>query len=614
MQFLTLIDYKPTELKQTPNYAEKYDVIVAGLGTTGTEAALLCAEKGLKTLGIERMTGMGGQLTFSSMAEGTFNFDGGDAQIREKKIIEAVEEYGISTVPSRLYGYELLKEKCSLDTIYEASVIGVFIEKDKVDGVRILKYGKATDYQADMFIDCTTEAILCRMAGCTIKHGNSDGQQMAFSKTIGYMFDTQKPRGNWNTVYTMTKPTPEEYSEKVMRMSTLYPCNFKDKKKLIHQSNILGQRENGSVETLETVTFKDAVEHNEVNNPVFYTKYYCDTVRPDRDYSGEGDAYIKYRVISGLNYCFLTTGVPHGSIITKERKNLLVASKCFGISHDALSGLRFCSVLFKCAEAAAYTVYLAKKHKTLPKDIPYTELKELMLSTGAFNEQYNTGIIDVATAETAKVYSKEEVMKALKTDIVQNDGVLEAVRERKLTYKEGELVPGLAYFTMLKKKEYADYLYEEMKKSRRYAGNFAIALALADDKRCADTLLEIIKNPGSEIDPVIEKTIPNRVKAIYLLGCLGETRAIEPLLEILEDYAEKFTEDLPFYSLYNTKDDYKYLALSYTARALNTLIKLEPLKEYKERIKMWRNKPFEIYSHNAAENLSEALFRITKEV
>ena len=74
MQFLTLIDYKPTEMIASPNYIKKYDVIVAGLGTTGAETALSCAEKGLKTLGIERMTGMGGQLTFSSVLENKSNF------------------------------------------------------------------------------------------------------------------------------------------------------------------------------------------------------------------------------------------------------------------------------------------------------------------------------------------------------------------------------------------------------------------------------------------------------------------------------------------------------------------------------------------------------------
>ena len=47
---------------------------------------------------------------------------------------------------------------------------------------------------------------------------------MAFSKTIGYMKEEERPMGNWNTVETMTMPSAQEYAEKVIET---YPDNEK---------------------------------------------------------------------------------------------------------------------------------------------------------------------------------------------------------------------------------------------------------------------------------------------------------------------------------------------------------------------------------------------------
>lgn len=629
MEFVTLKNYECISAPARPNYIGKYDVIVVGLGTAGCEAALLCAKSGLKTLGIERMPGMGGQFTFGGMSRSFSGLNGGFGELTEERAEELSEseKYGVAAIPARLYAYEAMRDEYGLDTLYEACVTGIYKHDESIDGVRVFKNGTAYDYRADIFIDCTTNAAVCRMNGCEILHGRADGAQMAFSKVIHQLGKNNTIRGNWSTVNTMTKPTAAEYADKVLQMSSVYPCSWTDDRlRITHEANMLGSREDGHVVCEAMVTLRDCLERRQFDKPLFYAAVPVDLVRPDRDFSLESDEFIKFRVISGANFCKPTVGVPFGSIIPKGSANLLVAGKCFGVSHDAASGLRMCSTLKKCAEAAAYTAFLSKKHSVGIRDIPYSELLELMKSTDGFCEQFNVGIIDVGPNKGKKCpvgfsgYTKEQTVDALRRDIVQNDDLIGASVARQKTYDPSENVPALAYITMLmlcqksdsQQMEYRSCIYSEMKKASRFAGNLAIALGLCGDKRCCDVLLSIITHPGDSnpngFDPVIENTIPNRVKALYLLGQIGEVRAVEPILDIIEDYAESFSADLPTYSLFSTKDSYKYLCLSYAIGALYKLLKINPAPEHISRIKQWRSRPFEIYSPPCVNNLSEVLF------
>ena len=65
---------------------EKYDVIVCGLGTAGTFAALFCAENGLSVLGIETFTCVGGTHTAGGVNGHYFGCPGGRYEQLDKEI------------------------------------------------------------------------------------------------------------------------------------------------------------------------------------------------------------------------------------------------------------------------------------------------------------------------------------------------------------------------------------------------------------------------------------------------------------------------------------------------------------------------------------------------
>ena len=90
----------------------------------------------------------------------------------------------------------------------------------------------------------------------------------------------------------------------------------------------------------------------------------------------------------------------------------------------------------------------------------------------------------------------------------------------------------------------ADALEREMSAGGRFAANYAVALGLMKDARCVPVLRRLVAEPGCEIDPVVEKAIPNRFKAIALLGRFKDAKSVASLVEIVKDDARGFTRDI----------------------------------------------------------------------
>ena len=76
------------------------------------------------------------------------------------------------------------------------------------------------------------------------------------------------------------------------------------------------------------------------------------------------------------------------------------------------------------------------------------------------------------------------------------------------------------------------------------AENFAIALALMEDRRCLSCLEAIASSPGGVADPVGHMIYPNRMKALPFLGRFKDVAAVPALEAIVKDGAKAFTADV----------------------------------------------------------------------
>ena len=139
----------------------EYDVIVVGLGTAGAEAFRTSVECGLKTLGIERLNGMGGVGTV-----GCISF-GGD-------------------IPKMMLDYEKAAEKG--EVAYESAVIGVSRKGNCIAGVTYVTNGTVREATAKIVIDASGNATVGALAELPLRRGcDFDGTMAPCSRAESWM-------------------------------------------------------------------------------------------------------------------------------------------------------------------------------------------------------------------------------------------------------------------------------------------------------------------------------------------------------------------------------------------------------------------------------------------
>ena len=136
----------------------------------------------------------------------------------------------------------------------------------------------------------------------------------------------------------------------------------------------------------------------------------------------------------------------------------------------------------------------------------------------------------------------------------------------------------------------ADRLFSELGRTPRHAGNFAIALALMKDARALPTLRGIVAHPGGEVDPVIERAYPNRIKALDMLGRFADERSIPLLVDIVKDQARSFTTGLAAAHAFGGGDAVcRFQALSYALMAIQSILRKHPNRALSARMERLRD-------------------------
>ena len=166
----------------TPVFEKTFDVIVCGLGTAGSNAALFSAENGLSVLGVETLTCAGGNHTLGGVVGYYFGSPGGRYEEMDKTVFDFAKRYTSTTAESRKFLMEQALVEKGVGLLYEATVCGVYLEENTVIGLRVLQNGHLTDYGAKVVMDCTAEAYVAAMAGCELECGRaSDGQMQPYT-------------------------------------------------------------------------------------------------------------------------------------------------------------------------------------------------------------------------------------------------------------------------------------------------------------------------------------------------------------------------------------------------------------------------------------------------
>lgn len=558
-----------------PAFVANYDVVVAGLGTAGAEALKQCVQSGLKTMGVERLNGMGGLSTL-----GIVCFGGG--------------------LTRRLCEYEQVAS--AADVSYCSVITGVWMDGRRIVGVRVVSNGIVRDVGTRAVIDATGNASIAKMCGCRLRKGRAfDGVVAPCARGETWLEDGKTvPRPIYRNYPDDLTDSVKAVSATISKLAKERHAFWQKQRKfgrMLRPSAMVGAREELRVETEATATMADAISGKRFPDPLFFACEPEDLPVYYGDHAFESEAIRDWKVHCGLPMFRYPSSVPYGTIVAKGVENLFVPSKHFGVAHDLGGSLRMQPEMRKLGIASALAASLAISRGCRAKDVPYSELKPLLEKSGCLKPA-RSDRVNAYHGKQFDRFSDDDVVSALSQDITRTNEWWQG-EKGKATGSDAERA-AFALWTAWERaatggadgrSALADRLFAELgRTSSRYAGNFAIALALMGDRRALPTLREIVANPGGKLDPVIDRAYPNRIKALDMLGRFSDEKSVPLIVAVIQDGARAFTDGLAAAHAFDGGDVVcRFQALSYALMAMQSILRKRPNRTLATRMEKLRD-------------------------
>ncbi len=507
-----------------PQFDKQFDVIVCGLGTAGSLAALFSAENGLSVLGIEPFTCMGGTHTAGGIGNHYFGCPGGRYERMDQAVSEFAARYTCTPQESRKLLLEQALEEQGAELLYEASVCGVYLRENTLIGVRVLTDQGIFDYRARLIMDCTAEAHIAVMAGCKTECGRSlDGQMQPYS-VVSMMYDGKK-YGYTNIDFGRVDQTDRTALSKAILFARSYPMQEGHRKKeLIAQMPMMGFREGRRICAEEMATIEDLFADRQTKTPMFYS--YADLDKHGWDLAFDGEALGDWGIGANLGAYNVTVAVPYRAILPRGYDGLLVPCRALGVDRDISSCVRMLPDMKKLAEVAAEWATLAIKQSKGLREVSYPELRQKLLQSGCLKDSDNRGVVID--------YKKASGIPAEPVFWITDPSKLE---ERLKTLTPGQAiwsakrigVSALPYLRAL--------LQAEDENTVKHAA-FALAI-LGNSEGNAVLRKMVVERDGVMLQDCRKNNNLRGCMAIYWLGRLADRTIAEELIRLIRDPLEQ---------------------------------------------------------------------------
>ena len=350
----------------SPDFTKEYDVVVCGLGTAGSLAALFSAENGLSVLGIEAFTCVGGTHTAGGMTGNYFGCPGGRYEELDEQVKAFTRRYTCTPAESRLYLTEQALCQQGVALLYGSVVCGVYLEENTVIGLRVLTGGSLVDIRAKLVMDCTAEAFVASMAGCETRLGReTDGQTQPYS-LVCMLLEGDSCRYTNIDFGRVDQFDPISLSDAILYARAHADTGI--------QMPLLGIREGRRIVAEETVTLKDLFAGKQTKKPMFYS--YSDLDKHGWDIAFDGEVLGDWAIGANLGAYNVTVAVPYKAILPKDYEGILVPCRALGVDRDISSCVRMNRDMKKVAEVAAQWATLAIGQRKPLREVSYAQLRE----------------------------------------------------------------------------------------------------------------------------------------------------------------------------------------------------------------------------------------------
>ena len=518
MILASYMDGVPSQTAVSGNeFKQEYDVIVAGLGTAGAIAAIAAARKGLKVLGIEKTSYMGGTGTGGFIFGYCYGLSGGICDAIDLAIQEEMNKgdylpcgAGISADLKKLY-LEQEALAAGVNLAYESAVTGAYLEGKTVRGLQYISPTGLCCAKAKFVLDCTGDAQVCFLAGCpTVKGRDIDGQFQPFTNVRSIIRDA----GNLSTVNFdsgyIDQTVADDLSETIIQSTRMHlKERFEEQHKLIAISDIPGIREGRNIIGENNLKFSDVLDDRLSHEPIVWSFANHDT--HSSDWAFESEFAQDWGVAASLWGIDFYVPVPTGAIVPKGYNGVLVAGRCLAVDHDLAQSLRMKRTVQQLGESAAAIAYLAIASNIPAVKVEYQELADELRRTGCLGEDHFT---DNSSRWLVDIRSIHDGLSSEK--------------------------PGIAMWSA---RRFGSKIIPSLKKwlsdspdCSHLKYHCAFALALLGDKAGLPELREIVVRRDNFLPQTSRNWNQHRgYAAVYLLGKLRDIGSISILKNILMD-------------------------------------------------------------------------------
>ena len=499
----------------------QYDVIVCGLGNSGALAALFSAENGLSVLGLERLFTVGGTTTAGGIPTWYFGCAGGRAGAVEEARRQHRRRFGCELAESGRFVLEQKLRQQGVPMLLGASVCGVYLQRQKVTGVRVLTAGGIRNIACRVLMDCTGDGAVARMAGCETVFGRAwDGLGQPYSRVCRVRSGSALQTVNMD--FGRVDPLDDRALSRALVFSCAWePSPLRQMGKFVQHMPLIGVREGRHIVSEEQLCLQDVFDGNFTAEPAFYT--YSDLDKHGWDKCMESDLFADWAVGANLNAYNMSFPVPWKALIPKDFDGLLVPCRALGVDCDVAGSVRMIPDMNKTAEAAADIALLALRHGCPLKQIPYEELRSRLQASGCLDKAHDRGL----WVDGKRDYDGGPLQ-------VQQMHFL--TQPQQLEERLATLRPGLAIWSARRMGAAAQptlrgLLSSPDENTRRHA---AFALAATGDTAAVPLLRQMVEQRDDLMLRDCRKYNQHRAAlAMYHLGRLADADSVELLLGLL---------------------------------------------------------------------------------
>lgn len=389
----------------TPDTTLQADVVIAGAGTGGAPAAIAAgkifrdASSDAKVICLDNAYYVGGIGTAGGIHSYYFGIPGGLQQDIDRRTRDLMFHFRtpqgdgpfgdgpFNPWAKQIALQEMLAQQ-HVQMLYEVQPFAVHMQGRQVTAMDIATPQGLVRLTSPAWVDATGDGDLCAMAGASFEMGREhDGLTHAYSQPCGVLRQLQdRPRmRTLNFDAGFVDPTdPQDFTRARIAGVRLHCLSQPDNDtRPTYITPAIGLRQSRHIHTRYTLTLDDQIMRRSFSDCIGYSGSHYDNHATD--YEFESDEGMFWVWVNEQFMQHFSHEICYGMLIPQSLDNVVIASRCVGVTQDAHHSMRMQRDMQRLGEAAGYASALAVLHQTDAAHLQFELLHEKLAASGALD-------------------------------------------------------------------------------------------------------------------------------------------------------------------------------------------------------------------------------------